>query len=73
MVVVHRTATSYTSCLHYLVRYHAPQWNDINTYSYASYFEQKKVVVPEEGIDLDDMEPEPEEGETDEDDPDGIC
>ena len=32
----------------------------------------KKVVVPEEGIDLDDMEPEPE-GESDEDDPDGIC
>jgi hypothetical protein len=42
----------------------------MNTYA---YFEQKKVVVPEEGIDLDDMEPEPEEGETDEDDPDGIC
>jgi tetratricopeptide (TPR) repeat protein len=32
----------------------------------------KKVVVPEEGIDLDDMEPEPD-GETDEDDPDDIC
>lgn len=33
----------------------------------------KKVVVPEEGIDMDDLgEPEPE-GDTDDEDPDGIC
>ena len=46
-----------------------PRCNETRMYSNV---EQKKVVVPEEGIDMDDFEPEPEEG-ADDDDPDDIC